>query len=430
MVTGRVASWVRRRWLWMMIGGLLGALIIATVNSDAELQPTARATVVLTPSGLTADPVGFAGPPVTIQVEAGGATPADAERAARTIARTLIDQRVEFLEDTVAAAPTRLVEDIRERADVSGGVIRASEIVGDGSSTGMPVGLVGGVLIGIVVAAGAAVAVERTSTLVFSERSLTDALHGAPVLVRLAERSLSTDVLAVRDQESSSAAAAHRALAAAVLAHLHDAGQRTVLIVAADRTAARALISANLAVALEEVGRRVVVVAADRHRNDLDHALGVAGQPGLREVLVARDEVPFAPAGQSLRVMPSGGSGDADADRASGAVPDPARIGAILSAGSRWGDVVVVDAPPSPSYPDAQILAGVADASVVVATVGVTRRSDVRVLSSRLAEANAPVIGGVLVHSPRPHRPRSVGPGVRSETAEPAVEMAGTDVSS
>src|SRR5205085_505193 len=72
------------------------------------------------------------------------------------------------------------------------------------------------------------------------------------------------------------------------------------------------------------------------------------------------------------------------------------RTGSLINALREQADVVLVDSPPVVPVTDASIIAGIADATLLVVTVGETTRSQLRRAIELLRQVDARLIGCVL----------------------------------
>ena len=72
------------------------------------------------------------------------------------------------------------------------------------------------------------------------------------------------------------------------------------------------------------------------------------------------------------------------------------RMRAVIDELAERFDIVLIDSPPVLPVADALILSGYADAVVLVAAAGQTRRAELRRTTEKLAQASAPVVGIVL----------------------------------
>lgn len=203
---------------------------------------------------------------------------------------------------------------------------------------------------------------------------------------RLAEKIVVDDrmVPAIREQYRRLAAALHHAQAAD--------GLKVVMIASAVEKEGKSLTSSNLALTLSEsYRRRVLLIDADLRRPSL-HTTFNLGQPsGLSEALMSVEEKKLAlhTVSDMLTVLPAGRpSSDPMA-----ALTSP-RMRHVLQEARDAFDWVVIDTPPIGLLADANLLASMVDATVLVVKAGATPFS----LVKRAVEAIGPgrVLGVVL----------------------------------
>ncbi|MHB1431814.1 MAG: polysaccharide biosynthesis tyrosine autokinase [Streptosporangiaceae bacterium] len=254
-------------------------------------------------------------------------------------------------------------------------------------------GLVTGLLIGL----GAA----------FVRDSLEDSLvtrdavartAGYPVLAvvpRIAAwRDRGRPFVAAAGDPASPATEAYRGLRTALQFARQERDLRAVVITSPVAGEGKTTTLANLAVLFAQAGTRVVVVSGDLRRPRIGAFLGVDEQAGLSYVLAGRTPVLAAVRpvrGQAgLWLLPAGALPDRPAELLASA--DVGRIVAELRA---TFDLVLIDTPPVLPVTDAVLLAGLADAVLMVAT-GRTRRHDLRRAADELRRSGASVLGVVL----------------------------------
>lgn len=172
----------------------------------------------------------------------------------------------------------------------------------------------------------------------------------------------------------------------------------SVLVTSANASEGKSTTSSNLALALSSTGRRVVLADVDFRRGRVHQIYQLDSYPGLSDVVLDGSEMhdiahPVYSGGSfDLRVIPTGT-----------VPPSPAAF--IGTSGFRqaieWikdqSDIVVFDAPPLLSVPDALTLGQHADAVIVTAWSGRTKRHELTEVIDSLRQVNANVIGTVLI---------------------------------
>jgi protein-tyrosine kinase len=173
-----------------------------------------------------------------------------------------------------------------------------------------------------------------------------------------------------------------RRLAAA----LHHAqlknGTRTVMVASAVEGEGKTLTSTNLALTLSEsYQRRVLLIDADLRRPSIHQRFNLDNRVGLSDTLkhvVVDGEMPIHRVSKNLWVITGG---PPDPDPMSGLVSDTMRQ--LLAEASEQFDYVVIDTPPVVLLPDANLLAAMIDAALLV----VRANSTPYPLSARAVEA-------------------------------------------
>ncbi len=153
--------------------------------------------------------------------------------------------------------------------------------------------------------------------------------------------------------------------------------------------------AANLAVLMAQAGRRVVLVDADLRRPRLHEVFGADGSKGLTSAMLGHPVMdllwPVALGAGHLEVM------------ASGPIPtNPSetlgsqRMKAVIEELGRMFDLVIIDSAPVLPVTDAVVVAGLADAVVLVARANQTTDRQVREAVGLLERSAAPLVGCVL----------------------------------
>jgi capsular exopolysaccharide synthesis family protein len=153
--------------------------------------------------------------------------------------------------------------------------------------------------------------------------------------------------------------------------------------------------AANLGVALARAGKRVVMVDWDLRRPRIETFFGVDNSVGFTNVVVGdtslADAVQRVPNEPRLAVLPSGPT-----------PPNPSellttkRASDILRALGEEADYVIVDCPPLLPVTDAIIVAGMADATILVVTANSTTKRQAARAVELLRQIDAPIVGSVL----------------------------------
>jgi capsular exopolysaccharide synthesis family protein len=190
----------------------------------------------------------------------------------------------------------------------------------------------------------------------------------------------------------------YRRLAAA----LHDAqaegGTKTIMLTSAVPHEGKTLTSVNLALTLSEsYARRVLLIDADLRWPSVHTVLGLENTRGLTEVLVDESfDLPFVNVSERLTLLTAGSPG-----RTPLAGLSSPRMGALLEECSRRYDWVLLDTPPIGLLPDAQVLARLVGAVILVVGAGATPATTVE---RAVAEIGQERIIGVVMNRVEGHQ--------------------------
>ncbi|MGK5677686.1 polysaccharide biosynthesis tyrosine autokinase [Actinoplanes sp. URMC 104] len=172
-----------------------------------------------------------------------------------------------------------------------------------------------------------------------------------------------------------------------------------LMLTAANTKEGTTAVACGLAIAMAETGARVLLVDANLRSPGVGRYLGMAGGPGLADVLAGQsrvDDVLCDPLGGRLTVLPPGESR-----------PDPGevlaspRLAATVRDLTERFDVVLVDAPPLRGVADATVLGKVTDGALLVVRANRTRTADVQRSTDLLEQVGAELVGAVLNALPR-----------------------------
>jgi succinoglycan biosynthesis transport protein ExoP len=156
----------------------------------------------------------------------------------------------------------------------------------------------------------------------------------------------------------------------------------------------KSTLAVNMALALAEDDQRVVLVDGDLRRPRVAELMGVEGSVGLTDVLIGRAELPDAlqPWGRAgLVVLPSGQMPPNPAEMLSSA-----GMAAVLADLEAQFDVVVIDAPPLLPVADAAILGRMAGGALIAAAVRRTSRKHFAQAAAALRDAGTEPLGAVI----------------------------------
>jgi Mrp family chromosome partitioning ATPase/capsular polysaccharide biosynthesis protein len=301
-----------------------------------------------------------------------------------------------FLNQRIAAFTNQLgiideqSNDIASTTVNPGQVITPAMLPGSaGKISGVLLGGLGGLAAGLLLGVGIVVLRERL------ERRIGD----AEALERLGLRVLSVvppfddpgKALALVDAPKSEVGDAYRRLRAATIAALSQT-PATVLVTSVTPRRTAMLTSSNLALALSYAGSTTIMIDAGISGVDSAALFGLRSPKGLSDTLLdGVDPATLLVHGAAqLRLLPRGGRAEESSQRFSG--PRMRDAAAVLR---ERADVVIINGP-SLHDADAQALCTLADAVVLVATLGVTTRDDVVQARIEAERAGRTVIGAVV----------------------------------
>jgi capsular exopolysaccharide synthesis family protein len=184
-------------------------------------------------------------------------------------------------------------------------------------------------------------------------------------------------------------------LAALLETQSKEDNARLFAVTSAVPSEGKSTVACNAAVALARAGSRVLLVDADLRRGTQHKLFSVANEPGLSTYLQGGtdtiDAMMSATDVDNLTLMPAGAP-------MQNPIPflHAERFHALLRDLRGWYDYVILDLPPVKSAADALIVAPLADAIVLVAASGETRKDDVTYAKRMIRSVKAKMCGCVL----------------------------------
>jgi len=225
----------------------------------------------------------------------------------------------------------------------------------------------------------------------------------------------------IKSLAQGASAEAYRALSTRIARADPAGAPGVILLTSADSGDGRAITARNLALAFAERGLRTVLVDAEFRGISLTSLLGMRELPGLTEALsgslrpvAAARIVGIADAGFELHVIPAG-----QLSPQGGALLRPAALNRVVAELRREFDVVILTAAPLRLASATALLATVADAAILVARAGVTRKDDLRETTLQLAALGVDLLGIIMHESETPEDPSMEGYPLLSRTGEP-----------
>lgn len=348
-----------------------------------------------------------------LQISCTMPSPAQAQHCAGVVTQAYINFRNETAATTSAQA--------RDPLDVT--LVSPATLPVSTAGTGKPVLLTIGALLGLLLGVGAIYVRDRADDRVRDRADLSLNL-GAPALVDIppAERRAGSAAFAFARTPASRAAEAYRYLRIRIgaLSPARDAQGYAVLVTAPRGGEGSTSVASNLATALAQAGDKVLLVDGDVRDSSLSALYGMAGRPGLADLLTGTSslaEVGQGTAVPRLALVPAGQSRGHSAE-----ILEPDELARVFSSLLTTADVVVVDSGPVLAVSDPIALASVSDVVVVVADVRRTTRADVRAVAREISPSGNRHVVGVLnnVHdmsaSASGTSTPPAAPGVRQES--------------
>jgi polysaccharide biosynthesis transport protein len=173
---------------------------------------------------------------------------------------------------------------------------------------------------------------------------------------------------------------------------------QVLLVSSAGPGEGKSTLALNLAASLSRFEKNVLLVEADMRRPVLRRRLGLDGTDGLSTMLSDRDSgssVLQVPASPNLHLLPGGPVPPYPAE-----LIGSQRMRTLVEEWKEQFDFIVVDSPPVLPVTDAQLLEEMADATILLARVGVTTRPALerayKLLLMHRKEPTRPAIGVLL----------------------------------
>jgi tyrosine-protein kinase Etk/Wzc len=274
-----------------------------------------------------------------------------------------------------------------------------------------------GLVFGLVLGTGTAVALELLNTSVRRQGQVQTLLNVAELAIippsprqrgRLPQRSgtrgdrlpskngqrqLGGGLVVVSDAQSI-AAEAYRLLRTNLLFSLPEASPRTILVTSPAPGDGKTTVAANLAIAFAHQGMRVLLMDADMRRGRVHDVFKIARHPGLSEILLGNSVLGSAARATSivgLDVLPNGTVPDAPSE-----LVGSERLRTLLEEATQTYAITVIDSPPVLATADPALISTISEATVLVVRAGRTDGGEAQVALEQLMAVGAKVVGAVL----------------------------------
>ena len=375
-----------------------------------------------------------------IRIDATAATASDAQKRALMVAkifqqfrlglqRRAIDARINSINtqiDRLIAKPTsdsaatiRTLRDQLSLAQSDRAVANGDFAVGDPArvpkaafqpqpARNVVLGAVAGLLIGIAAAFGRARLNRRLITIDDVEAAYDMPAIGAIPPPGFHEVDGAGHIIGDFEGSSPLVEAFRSTRATLSLYSVGNGAPTVIAVTSANGGEGKTTVVANLGLAMATSGKRVLAISADLRKPSLYAFFPEASRAGLLDVLSGKVPLSEATGWVSLNGSSASG-GQLGMLATSSRFRDPARlfesadIALILEQAREDYDVILIDAPPLLQTPEASIIAGMADANLIVGRAGSLTRDDARRATERLATANAKTLG-VIVSDARERR--------------------------
>jgi len=178
-----------------------------------------------------------------------------------------------------------------------------------------------------------------------------------------------------------------RAVRASIFLARPDKPYKALLLTSPGAEEGKSFVLANLAVVLAAAGNRVIAVDADMRRPSLHELFDQPNFIGLADVLGdhkaddrGNSPIPLQETDFDNLLLLSAGRPPADP----AVLLTSPRFPALLESLKDKGDVILIDSPPTLGPPDATVLATLVEGTILVVSVGLTRRETVQRARDRL----------------------------------------------
>lgn len=312
-------------------------------------------------------------------------------------------KRAQKLADAVADVFVAYVAELETPPGKDEATIKAT-VVDPASKPGSPVSpqptrnLALGLILGLLLGAGAAVLRETLDTTIKSARQLEE-LVPAPMLGAISFDSDAVDTPLITSLDTyAPRAEAFRVLRTNLQFIDPDVDRRVFVITSSLPGEGKTTTAVNLALALAEGGEKVAIVEGDLRRPKVAEYLRLESAVGLTTVLIGKlplEDVLQSTPTEGLDVLTSGAT-----------PPNPAELlkssamASVIASLRESHDIVLIDAPPLLPVTDGALLAAQADGALLVVRHGKTTTDQVSLAVDRLEAVGASPVGVILNMTP------------------------------
>jgi len=306
--------------------------------------------------------------------------------------------------NSVGEVFTRLVDEL-ERPTTADGVPpvvvrvvqRAAEPVSP-SSTGLPLTLALGLLAGLAVGVGAALARNALDTSVKSPERLREVAQ-APILGTIAyDPQVPKRPLTLHEDSQSPRSEAFRQLRTNLQFIDVDHPRKVIVVTSSAPREGKTTTLCNMAIAMAAAGSRLLVIEGDLRRPKVADLLGVERSVGLTSILAGQVRVEQA--------IQSWAGGRFDVLASGPLPPNPSELLAsehtedLLEELREQYDMVLIDSPPLLPVTDAAAVAPATDGAILVCRFKQTSQGQVKAAVDTLEAVSVPLLGTVFTMVP------------------------------
>lgn len=263
----------------------------------------------------------------------------------------------------------------------------------------LPIGLVGGGLVGLMAGLGFAYLLDRRDDR-FRDTGRELASMGVGVLGEvpvgsgLFRRGGEGGIAEVNSPRGE----AYRRVQGSLLFQLDQSDKSVVLVAGTNNPQSATTVAANMAVAAARSGRRTLLIGADMRHPSLHDRFGLANEKGLSDVLLhqaeIRESIVVSEANPGLEMLFAGSKVDQPSELLQGQA-----LGELIDRARDHYDLVVVEAPPVLQVADASDLARICEGAVVVIEPSRATRRNAADAIEQLRRVGAVVVGTVVAEA-------------------------------
>lgn len=327
---------------------------------------------------------------VLINLAVTGPSPGEAEAVANALGATMTNLVTELEKP---GAPTA-------QPPVAIKVVDPAVAPTSPSSPGAVLTLAFGLLAGLALAAGAALARNSLDTSIKTRARLREILD-APILGAISfDRQIRQRPLIVQRSPQAPIVEDFRQLRTKLRFLGNSSTSKVYMITSALPTEGKTTTLGNLAIALGSAGTRTLVIEADLRQPRLAELVGLDPSLGLSTVATGQSTLKCA-----IQSWPAGRT---DILAGGPIPPNPsellaaADLAGLLNALRPYYDIILIDAPPILHVSDAVAMAPSTDGTILVCRFRKTRQESIRAAADALDAVSAPVVGTVLTMVPAP----------------------------